>query len=67
MLEPNLQTIAALFVSLVTGVLAREFVGKLFAWLLDKDRALWGDLGGIVGGLMGWSLFVSLVVAMVSS
>ncbi len=68
MLEPNLQTIAALFVSLVTGGYSLgNFVGKLFAWLLDKDRALWGDLGGIVGGLMGWSLFVSLVVAMVSS
>ena len=68
MLEPTFPTIAALFVSLVTGGYSLgNFVGKLAAWLFGKDRAMWGDLGGIVGGLMGSSLFVSLVVAMVSS
>jgi hypothetical protein len=55
-------------VSLVTGGYSLgNFVGKLAAWLFGKDRAAWGDLGGIVGGMMGSSLFVSLVVAMVSS
>jgi hypothetical protein len=68
LLEPSFQTIAALFVSLVTGGYSLgNFVGKFAAWLLGKDRAVWGDLGGIVGGMMGTSLFVSLVIAMVSS
>ena len=68
MLEPSFPTIAALFVSLVTGGYSLgNFVGKLSAWLFGKDRSLWGDLGGIVGGMMGASLFVSLVIAMVSS
>jgi hypothetical protein len=68
LLEPSFQTIAALLVSLVTGGYSLgNFVGKFAAWLLGKDRGVWGDLGGIVGGMMGSSLFVSLVIAMVSS
>ena len=68
MLEPSFETIAALFVSLVTGgYWLGNFVGKFAAWVLRRDRAVWGDLGGIVGGMMGSSLFVSLVIAMVSS
>jgi hypothetical protein len=68
LLEPTFETVAGLLVSLVTGGYALgNFVGKVAAWLLGKDRSLWGDSGGIVGGIAGLSLFVSFVIAMVSS
>jgi hypothetical protein len=68
LLEPSFEAIAILFVSLVTGGYGLgNFFGKLLAWLLGKDRALWGDVFGIVGGLAGVSMFISLVIAIVSA
>ena len=68
MLEPTFETVAGLLFTLVTGGYALgNFAAKLAAWLLGKDRGVWGDLGGIIGGMVGLSLFVSLVIAMVSA
>jgi hypothetical protein len=68
LLEATFQTVAVLLVSLVTGGFALgNFVGKIAAWLLGKDRGVWGDFGGIVGGMVGLSLFVSFVIAMVTA
>jgi hypothetical protein len=67
-LQPTLPTLAALFVTFVTGCYGiGTFLGKLGACLLNGDRAAWGDAGGIVGGLVGLGLYIGVVVAMVSA
>ena len=67
-LEASFEAVGILLISCVTGGYGvGNFVGKLAAWLFGLDRSSWGDVGGILGGLVGLSLFITLVIAMVSS
>jgi hypothetical protein len=67
-LRADFLTLAPLFVLFVTGGYGvGTFFGKLFAWLLGRDRSLWGDVGGSLGGIAGLGLYLGVVVAMVSS
>jgi hypothetical protein len=51
------------FFALVGGMYAcGTWLGKTLAAILERDRTLWSDWGGIAGGLAGFGLFFGYVL-----
>jgi len=66
LLLADISTLVPLFVVCVTGGYGLgTYFGKLFAWLLGRDRGAWGDLGGIFGGIGGLGLYLGIAIGMV--
>jgi hypothetical protein len=68
LLHTDISTLVPLFVVCITsGYGLGTYFGKLLAWVLGRDRAIWGDMGGIVGGIMGLGVYLGLLAGMVSA
>src|SRR2546429_3689647 len=66
LLLADISTLVPLFVVCVTGGYGLgTYFGKLFAWLLGRDRGAWGDLGGVFGGIGGLGLYLRIALGIV--
>ena len=43
------------------------WLGKTIAHLANRDRGLWGDLGGITGGILGLAMYIATVIAILTT
>jgi hypothetical protein len=61
--EPSLPAYVLAFLSLTGGGYGvGTFLGKTAAFLGERDKAYWGDIGGIVGGTLGLGFFMGFVI-----
>jgi hypothetical protein len=68
LLGADISMLAPLFVVCVTsGYGLGTYFGKLFAWLLGRDRDTWSDMGGIFGGIVGLGVYLGFLAGMVSA
>ena len=43
------------------------FLGKAAAFLGERDRGYWGDIGGIIGGTRGLGFFIGFTIVTLSA
>ena len=66
--QPSLPAYFLAFLTLTGGGFGvGTFLGKAAAFLAERDRSYWGDIGGIIGGTLGLGFFIWFTIVTLSA